>query len=177
MESRAGRPRASSRETLAEAACELFLERGYEETSIADIARRAGVSRSSFFNYFDSKADVFWGGFDERIAAFAARDDEDPAVAIASAFRAFAPGVLSLGLMHAEAMGAAAELERDAATRVLRIGRIAASRIGGDPLAAEVRGIALGGAVLAAVRAWSAAGPGRTPFDDVLGRALAAVPG
>ena len=53
-ESRAGRPRASSRETLAEAACELFLEQGYEATSVVDIAQRAGVSRSSFFNYFSS---------------------------------------------------------------------------------------------------------------------------
>ena len=36
-EPRAGRPKASSRETLAEAACELFLEQGFEATSIADI--------------------------------------------------------------------------------------------------------------------------------------------
>ncbi|HWU28147.1 MAG TPA: helix-turn-helix domain-containing protein, partial [Microbacterium sp.] len=68
-ESRAGRPRASSRETLAEAACELFLEQGYEATSVVDIAQRAGVSRSSFFNYFSSKSDVLWSGLDARIAA------------------------------------------------------------------------------------------------------------
>jgi len=72
-ESRPGRPKASSRETLAEAACELFLERGFEATSIADISSRAGVSRSSFFNYFASKADILWAGLDERIAAFEAR--------------------------------------------------------------------------------------------------------
>ena len=64
---RAGRPRASSRETLAEAASELFLEQGYEATSIADITQRAGVSRSSFFNYFSSKSDVLWSGLDARI--------------------------------------------------------------------------------------------------------------
>ncbi|MBN9180650.1 MAG: TetR family transcriptional regulator, partial [Microbacterium sp.] len=45
MDSRAGRPKSSSRETIADAACELFLEQGYEHTSIADIATRAGVSR------------------------------------------------------------------------------------------------------------------------------------
>ena len=65
--SRAGRPKASSRETLAEAACELFLERGYDATSVADITQRAGVSRSSFFNYFSSKSDVLWSGLDDRI--------------------------------------------------------------------------------------------------------------
>ena len=69
VDPRAGRPRASSRETLAEAACELFLERGYEATSIADIATRAGVSRSSFFNYFSSKGDILWAAFDERVDA------------------------------------------------------------------------------------------------------------
>ena len=52
-DSRAGRPRASSREVLAEAACELFLEKGYDATSVADITTRAGVSRSSFFNLLD----------------------------------------------------------------------------------------------------------------------------
>jgi AcrR family transcriptional regulator len=58
---RAGRPRASSRETLAEAACELFLEQGFAQTTIADISGRAGVSRSSFFNYFASKESALVG--------------------------------------------------------------------------------------------------------------------
>ena len=66
---RVGRPKASSRETLAEAACELFLEQGFEATSIADITSRAGVSRSSFFNYFASKSDVLWAGLDERLTS------------------------------------------------------------------------------------------------------------
>ena len=65
----AGRPKASSRETIAEAACELFLEQGYNRTSVTDIAIRAGVSRSSFFNYFDTKSALLWGGFDERLDA------------------------------------------------------------------------------------------------------------
>jgi len=46
---------------LAEAASDLFLERGYHHTSVDDIASRAGVSRATFFNYFPAKADVlFW---------------------------------------------------------------------------------------------------------------------
>ena len=66
-ESRTGRPRASSREVLSEAACELFLEKGYDATSVSDITRRAGVSRSSFFNYFSAKSDVLWSGLDARV--------------------------------------------------------------------------------------------------------------
>src|SRR6478736_3003458 len=76
-EPRTGRPRASSRETLAEAACELFLEQGFEQTSIADITSRAGVSRSSFFNYFASKSDVLWSGLDERVTALEQSLGED----------------------------------------------------------------------------------------------------
>ncbi|MGQ3198856.1 TetR/AcrR family transcriptional regulator, partial [Microbacterium aurantiacum] len=62
-----GRPRASSPEMIAEAATELFLEQGYAATSVADIAARAGVSRSSFFNYFSSKSAILWADLDARI--------------------------------------------------------------------------------------------------------------
>lgn len=64
---RAGRPRAASRELLEEAACELFLERGYDATSVADITSRAGVSRSTFFNYVDAKSDLLWARFDDAV--------------------------------------------------------------------------------------------------------------
>src|SRR5437868_1996572 len=105
-EPRAGRPKASSRENIAEAACELFLEQGYEQTSIVDIANRAGVSRSSFFNYFSSKSDVLWAGLDERLAAFedhlAADEGADAATAVRHETEAiaidFAPDSLALGI-------------------------------------------------------------------------------
>ena len=62
---RAGRPRRSSRETIEDAAVELFLEQGYPRTSVDQIAQRAGVSRASFFNYFTAKSDVLWVGVDD----------------------------------------------------------------------------------------------------------------
>ncbi|MCM2392805.1 TetR family transcriptional regulator [Streptomyces albipurpureus] len=46
------------REVLAEAAFELFLERGFEQTTVDDIVARAGVGRRSFFRYFPSKEDA-----------------------------------------------------------------------------------------------------------------------
>ncbi|WP_234427755.1 TetR family transcriptional regulator, partial [Streptomyces badius] len=39
------------REVLAQAAFQLFLERGFERTTVDDIVARAGVGRRSFFRY------------------------------------------------------------------------------------------------------------------------------
>ena len=43
-----------------DAAFALFDERGYEETTVDDIAERAGVSRSTFFRLYRSKEDVIF---------------------------------------------------------------------------------------------------------------------
>jgi AcrR family transcriptional regulator len=180
---RAGRPKASSRETLAEAASELFLEQGYEATSIAEIAARAGVSRSSFFNYATSKGALLWGGLDERIDALEAElERATPAAAVRAAAQGFAPDALALAYANAEAMGIAAELERESALRCARIARAVARSLrhrGANPLAADVAGAAYGGAVLAAVERWSLAGPGRSDLGATLDaalRAIAAIP-
>jgi AcrR family transcriptional regulator len=177
--SRAGRPKASSRETLAEAASELFLEQGYEATSIAEIAARAGVSRSSFFNYAASKGALLWGGLDERLDALE-RDLEAlaPREAVRGVAAGFAPDALALAFANAEAMGLVAELEREAALRRARIGRAVARalrRRGLDPLGADVAGAAYGGAVLAALERWALAGPGRSDLAATLDAALAAM--
>jgi AcrR family transcriptional regulator len=49
------RKKASSRKQLVDAAAKLFAERGVEATTMDDIARAAGVSRTSVFNYFGYK--------------------------------------------------------------------------------------------------------------------------
>jgi len=175
---RPGRPKASSHETLAEAACELFLEQGFAATSVADITRRAGVSRSSFFNYFSSKSDILWAAFDERVdaAARALSRGVDVRTALSSIADGFAPDALALAIVNAEQMGIAEELEREAAVRRARIGGHVARRAvsdGMDPLGADVVGAACGGAVWAAVRAWAHDGAGRAPLSPAMDRALA----
>lgn len=51
------------RERLYLAAVELFVEKGYDQTSIDEIAERADVARGTFFNYFQRKEDIIsaWG--------------------------------------------------------------------------------------------------------------------
>ena len=52
-------PNASER--LALAALELFAERGYENTTVIDIAQRAGLTKSTFFRHFPDKREVLFG--------------------------------------------------------------------------------------------------------------------
>jgi AcrR family transcriptional regulator len=52
-------PNASER--LALAALELFAERGYENTTVIDIAQRAGLTKSTFFRRFQDKREVLFG--------------------------------------------------------------------------------------------------------------------
>lgn len=47
-----------NRARLIEAALVLFSEEGYDQVTVDDITRRAGLAKGTFFNYFRSKADV-----------------------------------------------------------------------------------------------------------------------
>ena len=73
---RRGRPRGTSARQLELISLRLFSDLGFEDTTVERIAAEAGVSRRTFFRYFDSKADVLWGAFDDEVgslrAAFAA---------------------------------------------------------------------------------------------------------
>jgi AcrR family transcriptional regulator len=46
------------RETIWDAAIDLFAQKGFDETTVDDIVEAAGVSRRSFFRYFSSKSDL-----------------------------------------------------------------------------------------------------------------------
>lgn len=178
-----GRPKSSSRETLAEAACELFLEQGYASTSVADITRRAGVSRSSFFNYFGAKADILWSGLDERIDALTEtlRGDlsTDATAAVGAAVRAlgdsFAPDALALAIVNAQAMGITDELEREASLRRSKIASAVGARLrvdGATALVAGVAGAAYAGGVLSAIDAWARLGAGSASLVTTLNEAI-----
>jgi len=52
---------SKSREKLIDSAICLFQENGYENVTIQDICRRAGVSRSCFYVFFSGKQDIFTG--------------------------------------------------------------------------------------------------------------------
>jgi AcrR family transcriptional regulator len=54
----------NARGRLEQAALELYVERGFDETTVAEIAERAGLTERTFFRYFADKREVLFGGLD-----------------------------------------------------------------------------------------------------------------
>lgn len=79
------------RDVLAEAAFGLFMERGFERTTVDDIVARAGVGRRSFFRYFPSKEDAVFPDHERCLADMTAfleaAGDGDPVDTVCDAAR------------------------------------------------------------------------------------------
>ena len=57
-----GRWEPNARGRLEQAALELYVERGFEQTTVAEIAERAGLTERTFFRYFTDKREVLFAG-------------------------------------------------------------------------------------------------------------------
>src|SRR5580692_8111678 len=113
-----------ARERLVVAAVDLFTEQGYDATTVAQIAERAGVTKSTFFRYFPDKRELLVAGQETLSRLLAEGITEAPASA--SPIEAVAAGLerasSAMGQMNRElgprlkaAVAASAELqERDA---------------------------------------------------------------
>ena len=56
-----------TRRALTEAALSLFVEQGYDATTVDQIAAAAGVGQRTFFHHFATKEAVLFGGYEERL--------------------------------------------------------------------------------------------------------------
>ncbi|NEB76046.1 TetR family transcriptional regulator [Streptomyces sp. SID14478] len=91
---RRARKKAATRQALADAALRLFLERGYEQVGVREIAEVADVSVSTLFNYFPGgkEALVFDEDADNEAALVGAVTDRLPGQTIPQALRAYFTG-------------------------------------------------------------------------------------
>ena len=57
-----GRWEPDARGRLERAAMELYIERGFEQTTVTEIARRAGLTQRTFFRHYADKREVLFAG-------------------------------------------------------------------------------------------------------------------
>ena len=129
-----------ARGRLQAAAFELFTEKGYDETTVGDIATRAGVTERTFYRYFADRREVFFDGSRDlqdylvhTVEAVPA--DVAPLDAVVGALCQAATGIFAtrstLARQRQRLIDANPELhERELA----KMSRLAAALIGGAPL-------------------------------------------
>ncbi len=108
-----------ARDRLEQAALDLYRERGFEQTTVAEIAERAGLTERTFFRYFADKREVLFGDQDRLhdiyVSAIAnALASATPIEAVAAAFEAVAPlfqGRYELARQRQSVIGANPELQ------------------------------------------------------------------
>ena len=110
-----GRWAPDARERLESAALDLFVENGYEQTTVAQIADRAGMNRATFFRHFADKREVIMAGEDVladlftdaiRAAAAGATATQCLQVALAAASHVMTPQRRSAAIRRIQAVGA-----------------------------------------------------------------------
>src|SRR5579872_3995806 len=69
----------NARGRLEQAALELYVERGFDQTTVAEIAQRAGLTERTFFRHFADKREVLFGGERAFREAFLSALDHAPA--------------------------------------------------------------------------------------------------
>ena len=105
-----GRWQPNAMERLQQAAWALFLERGYVEVTVAEIAEKAGLTKRSFFNHFADKREVLFAqapAFEAGVIQHLAEADKalDPIDAAVSA--------LTLGGLDLASYGNSAQTRRE----------------------------------------------------------------
>ena len=182
-----GRPRASSRAVIEDAAAELFLENTYALTTIEQITQRAGVSRNTFFNYFDAKSDVLWVELDAAIDRLSVELRATPNGKSALAeMRAATLRIVSgigvdrvpLALTQVDVMGTAEETRVSGLARLARRSDLIADFLArqllrrSDDLVVLSAANALSGAISAAWTVWARDGIGRRPLTEYMSEAF-----
>jgi mycofactocin system transcriptional regulator len=82
-----GRPPTTTNAEIERVALDLFATRGFEATTVDDIAAAVGVGRRTLFRYFESKNDIAWGDFDSVMERLRGALDERAELPLMDALR------------------------------------------------------------------------------------------
>ncbi len=182
------RTRENVRVQIAEVAFNVFAERGFDTVTATEVAEAAGISRASFFRYFDSKEDAVFVAQEELGVKIAAKLRERPVgedaltalrqalEAVSTFFRDSPSHALArLRLIRSTPRPPAHQLEVHDQWRVL-VGVALAERLGRDEsdLRVEALVAAAFGALRAASKRW-AAGDGSEDLIALIDEAFAAI--
>jgi mycofactocin system transcriptional regulator len=173
-----GRRPATTRQDVARAALDLFGRQGYDDTTVDQIAAAVGVSRRTFFRYYESKREVVWGEFDAELVRLAdqlagAPDDEPMMDVLRRAVMAtnrFGARELDELRIRMGLISSVPSLVAHSAVRYAEwcevVAGFVAGRIGGAPddLAPQTVARAALGAAMAAFACWA-----RYDSDDLVG--------
>lgn len=184
------RTRNVVRAQLAQAALKLFVEQGFEVTTVEQIAAEMGLSRRSFHRYFSSKEDVLGQWFaemgEEIAEALAARPSHEPPwLALRRAFDGLVQGmsarpearVMTRMMLNTPALHAS-HLHKYAHWRLLLADVLQQRATEGDGAPARTAAVALAGAALAGLESaqeqWVAE-DNKQPLADLVDEAMNAV--
>src|ERR1700733_1673673 len=179
-----GRWEPNARQRLERAALALFTERGYDDTTVAEIADRAGLTKSTFFRHFADKRAVLFGGQDRQAKVFSDAIQAAPpvattvdclAAALESAAVAFTPDRHDLAPQRRAVIAANSELQERELLKRARLASVLTEALrarGTDEttarLAAELGVLAFS----TAYARWAAPDNGGEPFAEIARAAL-----
>jgi AcrR family transcriptional regulator len=181
------RKKDRTRRTLQAEALRLFTAKGFEATTIEEIAAAAEVAPRTFFRYFPTKEEVvFWAEHEPRLAEFvAARPDDEPAAQALR--RGLTDGLASFYEQDRERLLARSKLacrttalrprwRQQQADLAAGMAQILAHRLGAPPDDLEVRAVAaaMAAAMLVAIEEWQAH-DGQQDLGGLIDRALGSI--
>lgn len=176
-----------ARERLEDAAFELFAAQGYENTTVAQVAERAGLNRATFFRHFADKREILFGREDELAILFSdairsAPADADVPACLLSAVHAADARMTADQRPRAVQRRRIADANTDVRERgLLKIARTTAAAAdaladrGVDELTARLAAEMLILAFSAGLRAWINASDHAEPFSSHAATALEAI--
>ena len=180
-----GRPRKASAELLQEAAFELFQVQGYRGTSVEQIARTAGFSRATFFNFFSSKSELYWLDTDVLLASLgkhlegqlSAGDSVPLRAAMLSYAESISSANIPWALQNFRLLESADDLIAGGAGRVLALNRLLESYLQrsapeSDSVERSANAAVTTALLITALRGWIDAGVSRGSFRAQLERIL-----